>query len=74
MSPLKRQTNQQLWFVLYSYKAARLADNPIIFEAQLKAEAMASTWENLHQNPDEHSRVVSALRQILFWDKITHLQ
>jgi hypothetical protein len=63
-----------LWFVLYSYKAARLDDNPIIFEAQLKAEAMAPICENLHQNSDEHSRVMSALRDMLFWDKIKHLQ
>jgi hypothetical protein len=38
VSPLKRQTNQELWFVLYSYyNAARLDDDPIIFEAQLQS-------------------------------------
>ena len=61
-------------FALYSYKAARVDDNPIIFEAQLKAEAMAPIWEKLNRNPDEHSRIMSALRQILFWDRIKHLQ
>lgn len=59
---------------LYAYKAARLDDNPIVLEAQRKAKAMAPIWEKLHKNPDEHSRLMSALRQMLFWDKIKHLR
>jgi hypothetical protein len=61
-------------FALYSYKAARLDDNPIISEAELKAKAMAPIWEKLNRDPDEHSRVMSALRQMLFWDKIERLR
>lgn len=64
--------NNGTLFALYSYKAARLDDNPIIFEAQLKAQAMAPMLEKLDQNPDAHSRVMCALRNMLFWDRIKH--
>jgi hypothetical protein len=62
--------NNGTLFALYCYKAARLDDNPIILEAQLKADSLAPMWEKLNRNPDEHSRVTSALRRMLFWDKI----
>lgn len=59
---------------LYAYKAARLDNDPIVLEARVKAERMAPIWDKLHQNPDDHSRMMSALRQMLFWDKIEHLK
>jgi hypothetical protein len=72
--PIRSDNKRKVEAALYAYKAARLDDNPIILEAQREAKAMAPIWEKLNQNPDQHSRVMSALRQMLFWDKIEHLK
>jgi hypothetical protein len=59
---------------VYAYKAARLDNHSTFLEAQRKADAMAPLWESLHQNPDEHSRIMIALREIVFYDRIRDLK
>jgi hypothetical protein len=61
-------------FALFSYNAARLDNEPLILQAQLKADAMAPLWDALNQNPSEHSRVMSALREIVFYDRVCQLK